>query len=611
MSEELNVNKITAEVISDLAKSASQTVLKKLTKSYKDMVKREEIDYGIAFENYLTDAEKSIRMAKTILYGQVPHDLYSFFECMGIHNKEKVVNTSDINNILKIGHKIIITGTGGIGKSMLMKHCFLDAIKNTQYIPVLVELRGLNECAIEDISIKNFIYKTLNIFGFKLEEEYFEYSLETGCYLILFDGYDEVKNAYSQKVTHEIIDFSNKYSGNHLIVSSRPLDEFVGWSDFIEYSSMKLSKVQALSLIEKLDYDEELKCKFYKQLDEELYDRYQSFASNPLLLTIMLMTFEERISIPDSRTDFYEQAFSTLFHRHDAMKRGKFKREIQSNLGYEDFKKVFSYYCFRTFFKNQYEFTEKSVLENIVKAKEKVYSFGNFSEIDYLNDLTNAVCMLVHEGLNYRFAHRSFQEYFAAVYATQLSDEEQKQFVTSWLKSMAGRLTTDFLDILCELQPDRFMKNILYDSMYELYNMYEANACSDEWFIEYMYESISIRDKGDRDYRVGVMIRESYFQRVFTSMLHYLHYPYNDNNQDEEYYQIVEKLESKYKTNKKGRRVSGITFEQLKEDGLYDEAIKTIKWVIERKDFAFDALEKIDINTFGRKRKFESMLDDL
>ena len=27
--------------------------------------------------------------------------------------------------------------------------------------------------------------------------------------------------------------------------------------------------------------------------------------------------------------------------------------------------------------------------------------------------------------------------------------------------------------------------------------------------------------------------------------------------------------------------------------------------------FAFDELGKIDINTFGRKRKFESMLDDL
>lgn len=69
MSEELNANKITVEIISDLSKSAAKTILKKLTKLYKDMVKKDEVDFGVAFENYLVDAEKNIRMAKTIFYG--------------------------------------------------------------------------------------------------------------------------------------------------------------------------------------------------------------------------------------------------------------------------------------------------------------------------------------------------------------------------------------------------------------------------------------------------------------------------------------------------------------------------------------------------------------
>lgn len=68
-----------------------------------------------------------------------------------------------------------------------------------------------------------------------------------------------MKNANAQKVTQEIIDFSNKYSENHIILSSRPLDEFVGWSDFKEYSAIALNKEQALSLISKLDYDIEIK----------------------------------------------------------------------------------------------------------------------------------------------------------------------------------------------------------------------------------------------------------------------------------------------------------------------------------------------------------------
>lgn len=606
MAEELNVNKISAEVISELAKSAASCVVKKLGKIYRDIVNKEEIDYGTAFEKYLLDAERHIGMAKTILYGQTPHYLYSFFECMGISNRQQTIDPSNVNNVLSIGNKIIITGTGGIGKSMLMKHFFLNTIQETHYIPVLVELRGLNEYTAENISIVEYIYNILETFGFKLEEEYYRYSLETGCYLILFDGYDEVKNVNSQKVTQEIIDFSNKYSENHIILSSRPLDEFVGWSDFKEYSAVALKKEQALSLISKLDYDKEIKDKFYKQLEEELFDKYESFASNPLLLTIMLMTFEERVSIPDSKTDFYEQAFSALFHKHDAMKKGKYKREKLSGLGYEDFKKVFSYFCFRSFFKNQYEFTEKSALENIQKAKEKVYSYGDFRESDYLDDMTKAVCMLVHEGLNYRFSHRSFQEYFAAVYATQLSDEEQNQFISSWLKAMSGRMTTDFLDILCELQPDRFMKNILYNALCELYDLYEANACSNDWFIEYMYSGISVHFTENRGERIYVQVEQSYYYTIFSCMLHYLHYKFKDVGNDKEYRDVIFELKKKY-----GKNILGISFGQLKEDGLYDKVKIAIKWVIEEKNFVFDTLDKIDINTFGNKRKFESMLDEL
>lgn len=608
MAEELNVNKISAEVISELAKNVACSVVKKLGKIYKDIVNKEDIDYGTAFEKYLLEAERYISMAKTILYGQTPHYLYSFFECMEISNQKQTINTSNVNNVLDIGHKIIITGTGGIGKSMLMKHFFLNAIHESSYIPVLVELRGLNEYAPEDISIEEYIYNVLATFGFKLEKEYYRYSLETGCYLILFDGYDEVKNANSQKVTHEIIDFSNRYSENHIVLSSRPLDEFVGWSDFKEYSTVALNKKQALSLISKLDYDVEIKNKFYKQLDEELFEKYKSFASNPLLLTIMLMTFEERVSIPDSKTDFYEQAFSALFHKHDAMKKGKYKREKMSGLGYEDFKKIFSYFCFRSFFKNQYEFTEKSALENIVKAKEKVYSYGDFRESDYLEDMTKAVCMLVHEGLNYRFSHRSFQEYFAAVYTTQLSDEEQRQFISSWLKDMSGRMTTDFLDILCELQPDRFMKNILYHALCELHNLYKENGSSAEWFTEYMYSGISVHMSEKLGERIYVCVNQSYYHTIFVCMLHYLHYSYKDMEKGDEYEYdcVIAELKEKY-----GKTVMEVSFAQLREDGLYDRVMTTIKWVAQRMEFVFDELEKIDINTFGKKRKFESMLDEL
>ncbi|MDE7270139.1 MAG: hypothetical protein K2N81_06655, partial [Acetatifactor sp.] len=92
----------------------------------------------------------------------------------------------------------------------------------------------------------------------------------------------------------------------------------------------------------------------------------------------------------------------------------------------------------------------------------------------------------------------------------------------------------------------------------------------------------------------------------FVCMLHYLHYPYEDIEKDDEYKYIINKLKEKY-----GRETTRITFDQLKKDGLYNKAMVTIKWVKQRMKYVFDELGKIDINTFGRKKKFESMLDEL
>ncbi len=47
---EIDMNKVTAEVIADVAKNAAKMVISKLRKLYKDFSSKEDVDYGIAFE---------------------------------------------------------------------------------------------------------------------------------------------------------------------------------------------------------------------------------------------------------------------------------------------------------------------------------------------------------------------------------------------------------------------------------------------------------------------------------------------------------------------------------------------------------------------------------
>ena len=609
MDNNLDVNKISAEVITDLAKTTARTLYQKARDYVTDIQKKEEIDFGYAYENYLKYAKTTHEKMKTLLYRHAAKDIYSFYECVGLNRNEDIIDTADINNVLKIGNKIIVTGTGGSGKSVMMKHFFLNILETTHYVPVLIELRGLNEYDEKGINLEEYIYEVMGTLKFKIERKYFEYSLETGCYVILLDGFDEVKNEISNSVTNQIVAMSKKYPENHYILSSRPLEEFMGWNQFEELHAMPLSKEQALSLINKIEYDQIIKDKFYKELDEYLYEKYETFASNPILQTIMLLTFESRASIPDKLNDFFEQAFTTLFHTHDATK-GGYKRDIRSKLGYEDFKAVFSYFCFKSFFNSDYKFSENKALEYIGAAKQKRIIDTYFNSMDYLKDLTNSVCMLIHEGLEFRFSHRSFQEYFAALYTVQLSDSQQKRFLKLWLQDNSYRSTSNYLDMLYELQPLRFVKNIISPAIRELQEKFKKNNESEEWLIGYLYEDVGIRKYTNGEKRCAVTIKNFYYHDMIIRACS-ISELYNNSKQERMQRnkvrgeKLIKILEEEYHASKPVR------FEDIIRRGYTKEMLEALHWVIERYKFAVNYVDMVDKDPLAKKKRFSSMLEEL
>ena len=622
MSKEMDVNKITTDVITELAKSVAKSIFQKIKNYYIDLNNKEEIDFGYAFENYLNYSKEVHCKIKTLLYRHIPKDIYRFYECIGVMCGNRAIDTCNVNNIVQFGHKIIVTGTGGIGKSIMMKHFFLDCIANMHLVPILIELRGLNDTEEKNIDLVDYIYQVIDTYKFKLDKKYFQYSLETGCYLILLDGFDEVKNDLSKKVTKCILDFCGKYPDNYYIITSRPLEEFMGWKDFTEMHSMALTKEQALSLIKKLEYDENIKNKFCKELEKDLFDKYETFASNPLLLTIMLLTFENRTSIPDKLNDFYEQAFTTLFHTHDATK-GGYKRDVLCDLGYEDFRAVFSYFCFKSFFNSEYKFSENKILDYLSMAKDKKIINTSFNSLNYLHDLINSVCMLIHEGLEYRFSHRSFQEYFAALYTIQLDDEQQKRFLSAWLKESTFRITSNYLDMLYELQPTRFIKNVLYLGLLELRNFYEQNDKSKVALISMLYSNIGVRKSSkDKTLVSYVTIANSYLAEIIRRTCNiggYNKMKLEEKKEKDDYiiklfrdkYGVIDAEDIDIDMDDEKLFDAKREIEQLKEDGSLEELIKNSCWIVERLDFALDFLSNYDLSPIGRKKKFSSMLDEL
>ena len=122
-------------------------------------------------------------------------------------------------------------------------------------------------------------------------------------------------------------------------------------------------KKQALELVEKLNFrpdDPSIKEKFYEELNSRLYETHNDFARNPLLLTIMLMTYEQYAEVPSKMHIFYQEAYATLSQKHDASK-GAYKRALRTGLTADRFADYFAEFCAKTYLQEKFELTRSEI----------------------------------------------------------------------------------------------------------------------------------------------------------------------------------------------------------------------------------------------------------
>lgn len=611
----INNQEFLTGVATNIVEDSIKGAWDKIKKFFKDLDAKDSIRYKTAYERYLINTKQKNSKIKTIIYRRAPKELYSFYECIGVSYNGKTINTENINNLFGLGNKIIVTGTGGIGKSILFKHLFLNTIEETGLIPVLIELRSFNICDVREISIFDTIYKSLCDNGFDLSKEYFEYSMGEGGYIIFLDGYDEVNRDKAEKVTSEIKALAEKYNNNRYFLSSRPSEEFIGWNDFCEVETLKLNKKQALDLIKKIEFDEVAKETFYKELDNSLYEKYESFASNPLLLNIMLLTFQKHASIPERLNDFYEEAFVTLFNVHDATK-DSYVRDIRSGLGCEDFKLIFSYICFKSYFNGEFQFSEARLRSYIQTAKQKFDRF-NFSVEDFQEDLTQSVCMLIKEGVVYHFSHRSFQEYFAAWYTCKLVDDIQSKLLLNWIKESESIFSDSYFLMLFDLQSEKVNKIILCPILKEIQKLYTQYGYSLE-FLNNLFEGLRFnrrRTSEKKDiYSTSLTIKNKYlcYGLMLNNKLNKFPYGNSDNDAEKAVYEKVKiYFISNNKLDNNDIRLKEFSFNDILLVLSEEELLNHLQWFQCQVEFALQILEKYDDSNVNRKKRVSTILEEL
>jgi hypothetical protein len=411
----LDPNKIAAEFISSNIATIFEQSGQLLKGTQQKIRLRLEKTYGNYLQKTLTNHLKT----KSFFSRTEAVEFYSVYvESRGLKSRSKSEFQINRMNIDKAGKGIVVVGSAGSGKSMCMKHLLIEAARSNQ-IPILIELRKLNN---SDLTVRDLINNTLITNGLKLDVNYISEALNLLNILILLDGYDEVEHEKRGSVSEQILEIQSDYPNVKVVVSSRPDNEFSSWTNFTTIELAPLNLSNALLLISLLPYDEEIKDKFSSELKVRLFDSHNTFLSNPLLLTIMLLAYSQSGDIPGKLTLFYNQAFEALYERHDAYK-GAFRRDRKCGLDISDFERVFSAFCLQTYDARAFEFTRQDALKYIELAVE--ITGIEVHPPEFLDDCLQGTTLLLEDGLLIVFAHRSFQEYFVAKFLANAPFEIQ------------------------------------------------------------------------------------------------------------------------------------------------------------------------------------------
>lgn len=425
-------------------------------------------------------------MTKTLLHRSEPIKLESIYQPLHLtkaaerwgqmsSGRTKKIPTDNIRDIFCKGNCVTIIGTAGSGKSTLVKYLFVNAIKSKFKIPIKIELRYLNDYSKGLISyIREEIIKFSEIAE---SDKIIENMLGSGEFVFFFDGYDEVSSQIKETLTRDIYKITKKYSSNYYILTSRPFVNIDMIENFVNYHICDLSEEEIVAFVNKQfpDSERELADKIIQTINDESSKTYRSFLSNPLLLSMFIITYQSDSNIPQKRSDYYNQVFNTLYSVHDTSSKLGFVREKKSGLAKEDFIEILKRFSFKSFFSQKYSFSLDYFEFQITKIKNDLHY--KFSNDDFVFDLEVAIGILTQEGLEITFPHRSLQEYFAALYVTNISTNNKNKLYHAFLMPQfenlyQGRLVqndnSNFFALLNEMDSVMVKRKLIIPSLKKL-----------------------------------------------------------------------------------------------------------------------------------------------
>ena len=453
--------------ISKLLKSLDfllNDILSGVKEEFTHIIKNEILEYQSR------ELNRILNNTKTFIERDSPvkfYDVYFPIKIEKFQNRfQKILNLAKVNSIES--KNSIIQGNAGSGKSMFMKHLYIQATDFREIIPILIELRYVDEKLseyLENIFYSNKISHTKNIT---------DNILKTGKIHLFLDGFDEVPLENREKMLNEINILSKKYDKMKICISSRPEANIKSLPSFELYKIQPLTDDDVISFTTKqlLKADEKELKNVLDSLQSDKKD-FNEYTKNPLLLSMYIMTFKTFSDIPNSKNRFYYQVFETIYSKHDSVNKLAFRRPKVTKFTKENFEKLLNYFSYLTLEKHKITFTKSNFEYNLERCK-KLKHIPDFEIEDLIEDLVVSINIIYKEGIYYSFPHKSLQEYFSASFIVNLNLENKVEYYKNLSRTIAINPTQrlNYLSLLFEMDRNCFLENFILNLLNEALKCY-------------------------------------------------------------------------------------------------------------------------------------------
>ena len=387
----------------------------------------------------LVDSIEKIGLVKTLFTGaEKPVDLHSFFYTPSITTRNGISKIHCLDQITT-EHSILIEATVGQGKSILMRYLALQEASKNSRIPIFIELKNISK----EKSLEYLIQEKIEAWTNNIKNEQVKFILQSGNVSLFLDAFDEISKDFIPDTLSTIEKLANNFSNLKLIVSSRPDSEIKHSSYFEIIKVNSYDDEDRQNLIEKIVTEKEAQEQLIKSI-QNTTPEVKSVLITPLMIGLYIRKYTSDFTPPERIVDFYKNIFDLVSITHDKSK--GWDRESESKLNRDDLELIFERFCFEMFLEDKLLFGQALFIEKIKKSLVK-YELTT-SPYLVMNDFTKYLCLILQDGTEFTFIHRSIHEFYLAKFISKLEIENAKKIFNKKIKPIVVDNLTFFISHL-------------------------------------------------------------------------------------------------------------------------------------------------------------------